>query len=60
MAMDELTVVLKARELVNKVGPTTIPAPIKAYVELVGAMLRVEYDLAPDEPGYSFESNGKR
>jgi Zn-dependent peptidase ImmA (M78 family) len=60
MAVDELTVVLKARELINKVGPAAIPAPIKTYVEHVGAVLRVEYDLAPDEPGYCFESNGKR
>ena len=57
--MDGLTVVLKARELINKVGPTTIPVSIKAYVEHVGAVLRVEHDLAADEPGYSFESNGK-
>ena len=57
--MDELIVVLKARELISKVGPTTIPVSIKAYVEHVGAVLRVEHDLAADEPGYSFESNGK-
>jgi Zn-dependent peptidase ImmA (M78 family) len=57
--VDELTAVLKARGLVSKVGPTTIPVSIKAYVEHVGAVLRVEDDLAADEPGYSFESNGK-
>jgi len=57
--VDELTVVLKARELINKVGPTTIPAPIKAYVERIGAVLRVERNLKPDEPGWCFESNGK-
>jgi hypothetical protein len=59
VAVDELTVVLKARELINKVGPTTIPVSIKAYVEHVGAVLRVEHDHNSDEPGYSFESNGK-
>jgi Zn-dependent peptidase ImmA (M78 family) len=59
MAVDELTVVLKARELINKVGPTTIPVSIKAYVDHVGAVLRVERDLALDEPGWSFENNGK-
>lgn len=57
--MDELSVVLKARELINKVGPTTIPAPIKAYVEHVGAFLRLEHDLGPDEAGWCFERNGK-
>jgi Zn-dependent peptidase ImmA (M78 family) len=57
--MDELSVVLKARELINKVRPTTIPVPIKSYVEQVGAVLRVEHDLEPNEAGWSFESNGK-
>lgn len=57
--MDELTVVLKARELINKVGPTTIPVSIKAYVDHVGAVMRVERDLALDEPGWSFENSGK-
>jgi hypothetical protein len=59
MDVDELSAVLKARELVNKVNPTTIPVPIKAYVEQVGAVLRLEYDLEANEPGWSFESNGK-
>lgn len=57
--MDELTVVLTARELINKVGPTTIPVSIKAYVDHVGAVMRVERDLALDEPGWSFENSGK-
>ncbi len=57
--MDELTVVLKARELINKVGATAIPAPIKAYVEHIGAVLRVERDLKPEEPGWCFEADGK-
>lgn len=59
MAVDEFSVVLKARQLVNKVGPTTIPVPIKPYVEHVGAVLRVEHDLDPDELGFSFENNAK-
>jgi hypothetical protein len=57
--VDELSVVLKARELINKVSPTIIPVPIKAYVEHVGAVLRPRHDLEPDEPGWCFESNGK-
>ena len=57
--MDELSVVLKAREFINAVGPTTAPVPIKAYVNHVGAVLRWESDLGPDEPGWSFENNGK-
>jgi Zn-dependent peptidase ImmA (M78 family) len=57
--VDELSVVLKARELINKVSPTIIPVPIEAYVEHVGAVLRPRHDLEPDEPGWCFESNGK-
>jgi IrrE N-terminal-like domain len=57
--VDELSVVLKARELINKVSPGIIPTPIEAYVKEVGAVLRVEHDLEPDEPGWSFEKGGK-
>jgi hypothetical protein len=57
--VDELSVVLKARELINKVNPTIIPVPIEVYVEHVGAVLRLERDLEPNEPGWSFKSNGK-
>jgi hypothetical protein len=57
--VDELSVVLKARELINTVNPTMIPVPIKAYMEQVGAVLRLENDLEPNEPGWSFERNGK-
>jgi hypothetical protein len=59
MAVDELSVVLKARELINKVGPSTIPVAIKPYVEQVGAVLHVDHGLAADEAGYAFEKNGK-
>jgi hypothetical protein len=57
--VDEFSVVLKARELINKVNPTIIPVPIEAYVEHVGAVLRPRQDLEPNEPGWCFESNGK-
>jgi hypothetical protein len=57
--MDEFSAVLKARELVGKVNPTTIPVPVEAYVEHVGAVLRPQTDLSPDEPGWSFNNNGK-
>jgi hypothetical protein len=58
--MDEFTAVLRARAFVGKVNRGTIPASIEAYVEHVGAVLRLETDLGPDEPGYSVEINGKR
>jgi Zn-dependent peptidase ImmA (M78 family) len=57
--VDEFTAVLRARELVRKVNLDTIPASIEAYVEHIGGVLRLETDLGADEPGYSFESNGK-
>ena len=60
MGLDEFTAVLKARQFVAKVKPTTIPVPVKPYLDEVGAILRPESDLLPDEPGWSFESKGKR
>jgi len=57
--VDEFTAVVRARALVRKVNLGTIPAPVEAYVEHVGGVLRLETDLGPDEPGYSFESKGK-
>ena len=33
--------------------------PVKAYVQHIGGVLRHETDLSDDEPGYSFENNGK-
>lgn len=59
MAMDEFGAVLKARELVKKVNPTTIPVPVEIYAQHVGAVIRPQTDLGPDEPGWSFRSNGK-
>ena len=57
--MDEFSAVMKARELINKVGPNTIPVPIKPYLEQLGAVLRVAYDLGANEPGYTVEIKGK-
>jgi hypothetical protein len=60
MTMDEFTAVLKARELVVAVNPTTIPVAVEAYASKVGAVIRVKTDLEQDEPGWSFEHGGKR
>jgi Zn-dependent peptidase ImmA (M78 family) len=59
MAMDEFTAALRAREFIRKLNRNTIPASIDAYVQQAGGVLRLETDLGPDEPGYSFENNGK-
>lgn len=51
--MDELSVVLRAREFVNKVNPKTIPVPVNAYVDHIGGTLKIVRDLGPDEDGWS-------
>jgi len=57
--MDEFSAVLKAREFVTKVNPTIVPVPVEAYAEHAGAVIRPQTDLAPDEPGWSFQNAGK-
>jgi Zn-dependent peptidase ImmA (M78 family) len=59
MGMDEFQAVLKARQLVRKVNPTSIPVSVELYAQEVGAIIRAETDLGPDEAGYCFESKGK-
>jgi Zn-dependent peptidase ImmA (M78 family) len=58
--MDEFQAVLKARELVRKVNPTTVPVPVELYSQEVGAVVRPQTDMGPDEAGSCFEINGKR
>jgi hypothetical protein len=36
--MDEFTAVVKARELVRRIGDSAIPAPVEAYAQSVGAV----------------------
>jgi hypothetical protein len=59
ITFDEFATVLKARELVAKVDPTEIPVPVEAYAEHVGAVIRPQTDLEPEEPGWSFLNGGK-
>lgn len=58
--MDEFQAVLKARELVRKMNPTTVPVPVEVYAHEVGAVIRPQTDMGPDEAGSCFEINGKR
>jgi Zn-dependent peptidase ImmA (M78 family) len=58
--MDELSVVLKAREFVSKVNPTTFPVSVEAYVEQIKGTLKVDPSLGPEEDGWSaMKPNGK-
>ena len=56
MALDEFTVVMRARKFVAKVKPATIPVPLQPYLNEVGAVLRRDEDLGPDEPGWSLKT----
>jgi Zn-dependent peptidase ImmA (M78 family) len=58
--MDEFQVVLKAREMVRKVNPTTIPVAVELYAKEVGAVIKPQTDMGPDESASCFEANGKR
>jgi Zn-dependent peptidase ImmA (M78 family) len=58
--MDEFDAILKARQLVMKVNPTTIPVPVELYAREVGAVIRPQTDMGPDEAGSCFEIKGKR
>lgn len=57
--MDEFAAVLKAREFVRKVNPAAVPVEVEDYVKEAKAVLRLETDLGPDEPGWSMSSGGK-
>jgi uncharacterized protein DUF955 len=59
MAIDEFRAVLKAREFVRIVNPASIPVPVEMYAQEVGATIRPQTDLGPDEAGYCFQNNGK-
>ena len=51
MIVNELSVVLKARNFVDTVNPKTIPVSIQAYVDHIGAVVRLQDELELDEPG---------
>lgn len=58
-ALNEAVVEIRARNLVAQVNPQVIPVPVEAYAGHVGAAIRQETDLRPNEPGWSFEAAGK-
>lgn len=56
--MDEFTVILKAREFVQRVKVNSIPAPVESYLQAFNCELKIDH-LAAGEAGYSFEHKGK-
>ena len=60
MALDEFTVVMRARRFVTRARPTTIPVPMQLYLAAAGATLRVDEDLGTNEPGWSLKSPSGR
>jgi Zn-dependent peptidase ImmA (M78 family) len=52
MAMDELSVAVRAREYVNKVAPASLPVSVEAYAADIGAKIK-KMDLGEDEDGFS-------
>jgi len=57
--VDEFAAVIKAREFVRKANPDGIPVRVEAYVDEAKAVLRMQNDLGPEEPGWSIRSGGK-
>ena len=57
--MNELSVVLEARNFISAVAQQSIPVSTKVYVDHIGAVIRKEDDLEPDEPGWSFKNREK-
>jgi hypothetical protein len=50
--VDELTVVLKAREFLSKVGPLPLPVDVAAYARQIGGVVKAE-TLEPHEDAWS-------
>jgi len=57
--MDESSVMLRARQFVRESGSLALPPCVEAYARHVNGVIHHDPDLSNDEPGYSFENNGK-
>ncbi len=56
--MDPLTAAIKARDLMQRVKNTTIPVPLKPYLDALRCELKVK-DLGPGESGQTFPHGDK-
>lgn len=57
--MDELQVVLRARQFIREIGQNTVPCSVDGYITHVGGRLKTDSDLGADEAGYSLVANDK-
>ena len=57
--MEELTVILKAREFINKSGINSVPVDLKRYSAATKAKIEVCNDLDDEESGQTFPLRGK-
>lgn len=57
--MDELTVILKARQFVKDADISSIPVDIEKYAKAAKAKINVSYELDDDESGQTFPIGGK-
>jgi len=57
--MDEFTAILKARALVNKVNPSSIPVSVEAYAAELNARVKYDKTMAEGEDGCSTIFNNK-
>jgi hypothetical protein len=57
--MNEHDAEFGARRLLSKVAQPSLPVVLKPYLDHIGAVLKPQDDLSPDEPGFSFQHKGK-
>ena len=60
MALDEFTVIVRARAFVRTTKTVAIPVSLDAYLKEVNAVLRQETDMGPDEAGSCFRGGDGR
>ncbi len=57
--MQELSVILKARQFIEDVGVDSIPVDIEQYAKAANAKIRISHDFDDDESGQTFPSSSK-
>lgn len=57
--MDELTAVIKARDLIQRVNVSSAPVQVEPFLAALGCELKVDNDMGRNEAGYCLSRNGK-